>query len=68
MSAKKELQAAIRACERAGLVYTHGKKHARLTDPSTGRFVSISCTPSGQYAGRAVLRDVKRYLGLTIEV
>lgn len=49
----------IRDCERAGLRYVPGKKHAKLFDPVTERSVSVSSTPSCQNAHRNVLRDVR---------
>lgn len=61
------LKQVIRACEAAGLVYSRKNgNHARLTHPTTGRFVSVSVSPSDAYAYRQVLRDVKRYLGIEV--
>jgi hypothetical protein len=59
---------AIQACEEAGLRYSPGKKHARVVDDRTGKFVSFSRTPSCPYAYKNMLRDVKRYLGIEIRL
>jgi hypothetical protein len=56
----------IRECERAGLQFVRGRKHGKLVDPRTGRCVSVSSTPSCPNAHRAVLRDVRKYLGLLV--
>lgn len=62
------MRRAIRACVRAGLVHTHGGKHDRMTDPATGKSVPFSTTPSCQHGYKHLLRDVKRYLGHTVEL
>jgi len=56
----------IRACEHAGLRYEPNHRHPRLTDPSTGRFVTISATPSCPFAHTHVLRDVRKYLHIKV--
>jgi hypothetical protein len=57
---------AIRRCEATGLKYENGKKHPRITDPKTGRSVSISRTPSDHRAVQNMLRDVRKYLGVDV--
>ena len=61
-----DLTRVIRDCERSGLRYEPGRKHAKLRDPKTGRAISISSTPSDRNAHRNVLRDVRRYLGVEL--
>jgi hypothetical protein len=56
----------IRECERAGLRFVHGRKHGKLVDPRTGRAIPISSTPSCPHAHKNVLRDVRKYLGLSV--
>lgn len=68
MSAKKDMKKAIKACEAAGLVYDPTHAHPRITNPATGRFVSISNTPGGPYAYRQMLRDVRKYLGIEVNL
>jgi hypothetical protein len=67
MSARTDMRRLIRAAERAGLVYTRGQKHGRLTSPSSGRFISISCTPSDFNAPRRVVADLKKYLNVELQ-
>lgn len=64
----QDIDRAIQACEKAGLQYQPGKKHARIVDPATGRYVSFSSTPSCPFAYKHMLRDVKRYLGHAIRL
>jgi hypothetical protein len=66
MSAKKDMRKAIAACEAAGLRYEPQHTHPRVVQPATGRFVSFSNTPTCQHAYKHLLRDVKKYLGLTV--
>jgi len=61
-----DLTTVIRQCERAGLHFVPGRKHGKLVDPRTGRYVSISSTPSCPHAHKHVLRDVRKYLGLPV--
>ena len=60
------MKKAIKSCTAAGLVYDPSRKHPRITDPKTGRFVTISNTPSCPYAAENMLRDVKKYLGVEV--
>ena len=53
----------IREAERAGLTYQRGKKHPRIVDPRTGRFVTISGTPRCKHAHKHIIADVRKYLG-----
>jgi hypothetical protein len=62
------MRRAIEACVEAGLVHSVGGKHQRITDPRTGRFVTVSGTPSDPMAYRQMLRDVRRHLGVEIEL
>jgi hypothetical protein len=61
-----DLTRVIRECERRGLRCEQGRKHAKLRDTRTNRFVSISGTPSDRNAHRNVLRDVRKYLGVEL--
>ncbi len=61
-----DLTRVIRECERHGLRYEPGRRHPKLRDPKTGRAISISSTPSCPHAHKHVLRDVRRYLNVTI--
>ena len=61
-----DLTRVIRECERHGLRYEPGRKHAKLRDPRTNRCISISGTPSCPHAHKNVLRDVRRYLGVSL--
>ena len=56
----------IRRAERAGLTYQHGRKHARIVDPKSGRFVSVSSTPSCPHAFKNIQRDLRKYLGIEL--
>ena len=64
----KDMRRFVAACEEKGLVYDPYHKHPRVTDPQTGRFVSISRSPSCPYAHRNMARDVKKYLGIEIAI
>lgn len=64
----QDIDRAIQACEKAGLRYEPGKKHARIVDDRTGKYVSFSSTPSCPFAHKHMLRDVKRYLGIAIRL
>lgn len=68
MSARKEMRKAIRACEKAGLVYDPNHKHPRVTDPKTRKFVSFSATPNCPFAVQHMLADVRKYLGVNIRL
>lgn len=57
------MKEAIKACVAAGLEYDPHHKHPRITDPKTGRSVSISNSPSCPHAYKHLLRDVRKYLG-----
>jgi hypothetical protein len=61
-----DLDQVIRRAERAGLVLEHVGKHPRIVDPRTRRFVTISGTPKCPFAHKHVLRDLRRYLGVTL--
>ena len=61
-----DMTAVIRQCQRHGLLYVQGKKHGRLVDPVTRRSIPVSTTPSCRHAHRAVLRYVRKYLGVEI--
>jgi hypothetical protein len=60
------MKAAVRACERAGLLYERRHKHPRVVHPDTGRFVVLSHTPSCPHGYKHLLRDVKKYLGVEV--
>jgi len=62
----KDFTRVIRAAERAGLHYVHGRKHGKLLDPRSGRSVPISNTPSCTNAHRRVISDVRKFLGVSI--
>lgn len=66
MSNKHSMREAIKRCEAAGLVYEAGKKHPKMVDPKTGKFVSFSGSPSDGNAHRQFLRDVRKYLGVDL--
>lgn len=61
-----EMKAVIKAAQRQGLLYDPHGKHPKIRDPKTGRAVSISNTPSCPYAAKNVLRDVRRFLGVSL--
>ena len=61
-----DLTRVIRQAVAAGLVLEHGGKHPKLRDPRTGRSISISNTPRAKMAHREVVRDLRRYLGVTL--
>lgn len=56
----------IRNCQRAGLQFVHGRKHGKLIEPRTGRFVVVSSTASCTNAHRRVISDVRKFLGVSI--
>jgi hypothetical protein len=66
MSARTDMRRVIRDCQRAGLTYRVGGKHGRIEDPTTGRFVVVSLTPSCPHAYKHAIADVRRYLGVSI--
>lgn len=68
MSARHDMRKAIRACERAGLVYEANHKHPRIVDPATGRYVVLSGTPSDAHAAKNMLTDVRKRLGHDIKM
>ena len=61
-----DLTRVIRQCERAGLKYERGRKHAKIRDPQTNRFISVACSPRCPHAHKHVLRDLRVYLGITL--
>lgn len=62
----KELKAVVRACEAAGLKHDPMHKHPRIVDPKSGKYVAFSGTPSCPHAHKNLLRDIRRYLGVTV--
>lgn len=56
----------IRDCQRAGLRFVHGRKHGKIVDPRTGRFVVVSSTASCMNAHKRVLQDIRRFLGVNV--
>lgn len=60
------MRTAIRACEAAGLRYEPQHTHPRMVDPKTNRFVSFSSSPSCPHAHKHLLRDVRKYLKVTV--
>ena len=66
MSAKKQMKEAIKACQAAGLAYDPQRTHPRITDPKTGRFVTLSNTPSCPHAHKNLLSDVRKYLNIAV--
>lgn len=68
MSARHDMRKAIRACERAGLTYDAAHKHPRIVHPATGRFVVVSGSPSCTHAAKNMLTDVRKKLGVAIEL
>lgn len=62
----KDMRAAIRACTDAGLRYDPAHKHPRVVHPTTGRYVTFSQTPGCPHAANQFLRDVRKYLGVTV--
>lgn len=67
MSGKKDMRAAIRACEAAGPVHEPAHTHPRIVDPATGRYVSFSATPICPHAHKHLIRDVRKYLNIKVE-
>jgi hypothetical protein len=61
-----EIKAVIRQAMRLGLVVEHGGKHPRIRDPKSGRAIVISGTPRCPHAHKNVIRDLRKYLGVTI--
>jgi hypothetical protein len=61
-----DMRKAIKLCQAAGLVFEPNHKHPRVVQPSTGKFVSFSGSPSDENAHRNMLRDVKKYLGVDV--
>jgi predicted RNA binding protein YcfA (HicA-like mRNA interferase family) len=62
------LKDVLKACERHGFIVEHGGKHLKIRDPKTNRTIPVSCSPSRPYAGCEVLRDIKRYWSVEIEL
>ncbi len=62
-----DLTRVIRDCQRHGLLYVHGGKHPKIRHPKTGRTITVATTPRCPHAHKHVLRDVRKYLGVTIE-
>jgi hypothetical protein len=67
MSGRKDMRKAIHACEAAGLIYDPSHRHPRVVHPD-GRYVTHSNTPNCPHAYRHLLRDVKKYLGVDVEI
>lgn len=65
-AARKDMQRAVRACERAGLRYDPKHTHPRVVHPESGRFVSFSLTPSCPHAYKHLLSDVSKYLHIKV--
>jgi hypothetical protein len=63
-----KLSDVFKACERHGFVVEHGGKHMKIRDPKTNRTIPVSCTASRPYAGREVLRDIKRYWDIEVKL
>jgi hypothetical protein len=61
-----DLTRVIRQAVHAGLKYDPGRRHPKIIDPRTGRWISISSTPRCPHAHKNVLRDLRRYLGVTL--
>ena len=66
MSARLDMRKVLRAAQRAGLTLEYGGRHAKLVDRRSGRSIPVSCTPSDLHSYKAVLRDARRFLGITI--
>lgn len=66
MSARKDMKAAIKACEAAGLIYDPQHTHPRVVDPKSRRFVSFSSSPSCPHAHKHLLKDVRKYLNIMV--
>ena len=64
----KDIRAAVKACEAAGLQCDRAHKHPRIVDPKTLKYVTFSNTPSCAHAYKNLLRDVRKYLGRRIEL
>jgi hypothetical protein len=64
-AAAKDLHKVIRAACRAGLVYSQ-HRHARLTDPATGRYVSFLVTPRCPHSYKHVLKALRSRLGIEV--
>ena len=64
----KDIKAAVRACNRAGLRHEWHAKHPRIVDPRTGKFVVFSGSPGCPHAHKNTLRDVKKYLGVEVRL
>lgn len=62
------MKAAITACEGAGLKYDPAHKHPRVVDPKSGRFVSFSSSPSCPHAHKHLLKDVRKYLHISVTI
>ena len=62
-----DLKAVIKQAERAGLLYERGKRHPKIRDPRSGRAITLSATPSCPHAHKRVLRDLRVYLGITLD-
>lgn len=67
MSTRKEMKQIIKACKDAGLTYDSSGKHDRITNPETGKFVTLSRSPSDVNAYRQAIRDIRKYLGVEID-
>jgi hypothetical protein len=65
---RSDMRQAVQKCVAAGLVYDDKHKHPRIIQPSTGRFVTISRTPSCPHAPKNFLADVRRYLGVDVHL
>ena len=63
---RKDIAVVVRAARCRGLIYSQGRKHGRLTDPATGKFVTVSNTPSCRDAHKALIATVRRYLGIDL--
>lgn len=61
-----DLTRVIRDCQRAGLAFVPGRKHGRLIDPRSGRYVVVSSSPSCRHAFKNVRRDVRKILGVLV--
>lgn len=61
-----DMKRVLRQCRRAGLQLVLGRKHHKLVDPATGRWVSVSSTASCRNAHKNVAADVRKFLGVSI--
>lgn len=61
------MERVLDAAQRAGLRLEHGRKHQKLIGP-TGNVVTVSSSPSDNFAWKQVWRDIRRVFGLELEL